>query len=88
MFQLTRRIPDPVTHNGDRLSDLLDMLLRFGEPTLYWSKIIGGWMCYVEMRTTTKGSQFKIKSEYHQDPITAVIECRDRIKDALEENNK
>lgn len=83
MFSLAKRPPKPVINDDGNLSDLLGALLGFGTPTLYWSKHMSGWVCWVDMNTTAEGSEFKIKSEYHPDPLKAALECQDRIKDVM-----
>jgi hypothetical protein len=65
------------------LRDLLMELGRYGKPRVSMGS--AGWVACIEMNTNVTGSSFEVRSEFgHTDPLTAALECRDRIRKALE----
>lgn len=74
----------PIPVKGS-LEELLQIMLTFGCPRLSYHKSgVGGWYCALDMNTSSKGSEFTIKSEFgHQTALGAAHECFDRMQSAL-----
>ena len=65
------------------LEVLLIDFLKYGEPSLW--KMDKGWYCKVEMRVMSLGTTFQVKSDHdNKTPLNAVIQCRKRMLDALD----
>lgn len=62
------------------LSEELVALASVGSPMLYWSNIIVGWRCRLELNITALGGSLTVQTDSHPTPLAAVLECRDRTR--------
>jgi len=61
---------------------LLAVAGEIGNSTLY--KMPSGWSLTVEIHTVLAGAQFKVHSKFgHRTARSAIIECLERVKEAL-----
>jgi len=70
-----------------QLEPLLLDFLKYGEPQLWYSNMRkgGGWHCTITMRVMCAGSEFKVKSDYLDTPIKAVVQCHNRMLKSLKD---
>lgn len=84
MTELSPLARPDVGHIPNSLEDKLIWLTGFGKPTLF--RMDGGWHTSLAMHVASKGSTFKIESDYkHQSPSEAVDECISRMVATLKD---